>query len=306
LTSLVSALITTPRAEIAEAPGLAAALTRLGLDAAAAAATAIGADTAAIVNNTLLSVSPEDDRAMPGLAQAIAAASLRWPDRILAVRGLLVDADAAKQLARTAAGFCVPHRISYAFTPGAPAKINAVRDAGLLAKAKLERIGHDDFDTARLAEARRQYLDVYVGRHGGRNPALTADFFARLHAARAAEFIGLADDQGMAAFAAVRDHGAFLSVPLIGYRVAADRKAGYYRQMCARVLEVAGARGLPVNFGAGAARYKTLRGGAPVIEYMVIVPPRDTWLGRALRAALSRSETHLQRLVPRLIAAHGG
>ncbi|MDX2221317.1 MAG: hypothetical protein SFV21_01135, partial [Rhodospirillaceae bacterium] len=47
LTSLVSALITTPRAEIAEAPGLAAALTRLGLDAAAAAATAIGADTAA-------------------------------------------------------------------------------------------------------------------------------------------------------------------------------------------------------------------------------------------------------------------
>jgi len=309
LTSLVSALIGTPREEAAQPHTYVGAAVRAGLGLAEKAAIASGVDTAVIVNNSLLSVSPLGPSHLAGLSAALTAAVARWPTRIVAARGIVAAPEAVRQCAAMASGVALPSRVSYAFdlTRGAlPDKINATRDAAFLKKAGLDIVSHADFTDADIAEAHRQYLAVYIGRHGARNPRLTETFFRSVHRSRAAEFWGLRSAGNLAAFVALRDHGDFLSVPLIGYRTDADKKAGLYRQIFALALEVGQTRNAVVNFGAGAAQYKKLRGGSAAIEYMIIVPPRVTWLGRAVKSLLQASEEPLGRLVPKAIVHFGG
>lgn len=308
LTSLVSALIGTPKDE-ADPSGLGGLAIRAGLGLAERIAIAAGLDGAVLVNNALLSVSPVGPSQLSGLSAALAAAAKTWPDRVIAARGIVADCGLVRVCASAAGGVAIPSRVSYAFdlTAGSlPDKINAARDQALLKKAKLEVISHDAFTSADIRAAYDQYTAVYIGRHGSRNPQLTPRFFADTHGARAAEFHGLRSDGALAAFAALRDHGDFLSVPLIGYRTDADKKAGLYRQIFALALEIGWERKAIVNFGAGAGHYKKLRGGVPAVEYMVIVPPRASWVGRMLLSLLQASEEPLTRLVPKAIMHFGG
>ncbi len=311
LTSLASAMFGTPRDEIARSPdlGVAGVMLKCGLGLAEKLALAAGASAAAIVNNSLLSVSPVGPSQLDGLGAAVAAATRTWPERIVVARGIIADLAAVRRMASGLGGFAFPNRVSYAFdytTGREPDKINAVRDAALLRKAGLEVVDHDSFTSADLREAHAQYTAVYIGRHGGRNPRFTQAFFDAAHGRRAAQFWGLRSGSELAAFVALRDHGDFLSVPLIGYRTDADKRAGLYRQIFALALQIAAERKAVINFGAGAAHYKKLRGAASAVEYFIIVPSRTTWLSRGLGSVLGASEQGLNRLVPRAIAAHGG
>jgi hypothetical protein len=315
LTSLISALIGTPREEIARSDAATAperlrrAAVVAALGAAERAALWAGLDGAVIVNNSLLSVSPLGSMRLPALRGALAAAAERWPDRVVVARGLIAEADAVRAVARAAGGVFLPNRVSYAFDlrdGRTPDKINAVRDLSLLEKAGLDVIAHDEFTIDHLLCAQAAYDEVYVGRHGARNPRVTPTFVQAVHAAGIARFHGLGRDGVLLAFVTLRDHGEFLSVPWIGYRTAVDRKAGLYRQVFALALREGARRRAVVNFGAGAARYKTLRGGVPAVEHMILVPPRASRLGQAFAAALRTLEAPLGRAVPQAIAAYGG
>ena len=309
LTSLVSALIGTPKDEAISTTDAAGRFLRLGLGLAERVALFAGADKAAIVNNALLSVSPLGAADLHGLAVALNAAADRWPERAIIARGIVAGREAVKACAALAGGVAVPSRVCYAFdlTSGVlPEKINAQRDQTQLRKAGLQRIDHDDFTLEDLAAAQAQYTSVYIDRHGSRNPQLTPVFFADLHRARGVVFSGLKAGGDLQAFVAMRDHGDFLSVPLIGYRTDADKKAGLYRQIFALALEIGRAQKKVVNFGAGAGHYKKLRGAEHAIEYMIAVPTRATVMGRALHAMLKVSEEPLDRLVPKAIVRFGG
>jgi hypothetical protein len=308
LTSLVSAVIATPRDEIAaETPR--AALSKVALRGLEQLAWAIGLDQSAIVNNALLSVSLVGARQVQGLRQALVQAAQQWPDRYVVARGIMAHSEVVADLAHAVGGATLPNRISYVFDlrdGQLPTKINAQRDFKLLSSSALDVIEHADFTPDMLDAAHQQYLDVYVGRHGVRNPQFTIQFFRDLHAAQAAEFIGLARNGRLMAFAALRDHAEFYSVPLIGYDMAAPQRDGLYRQIFALALRVAAQRRALINFGAGAPRYKTLRGAVPDIEHMVIIPPSRTFAGRVVAAVLRNAQKSLCRVVPQLIAAHGG
>lgn len=309
LTSLVSALIGTPKDEATSTTDAAGRFLRWGLGLAERVALFAGADKAAIVNNALLSVSPVGAADLHELSLALSAAAERWPERAIVARGIVADRDAVKACAALAGGIALPSRVCYAFdlTGGElPDKINAQRDQAQLRKAGLQRIGHDDFTLEDLAAAHAQYTSVYIGRHGSRNPQLTPVFFADLHRAGGAGFSGLKAGGELQAFVAMRDHGDFLSVPLIGYRTDADKKAGLYRQIFALALEIGRAQKKVVNFGAGAGHYKKLRGAELAIEYMIVVPTRATMLGRTLHAMLRVSEEPLARWVPKAIVHFGG
>jgi len=309
LTSLVSALIGTPKDEATSDSTAAGRYLRFALSTAERVAQIAGADKAAIVNNALLSVSPVGPSQLHGLAGALAAASVRWPKRVIFARGIVAGRDAVKACASLAGGISFPNRVCYTFDMTAgqlPDKINAERDSALLRKGKLTRIGHDAFTPDDLARAHAQYTSVYIGRHGGRNPHLSAQFFDDLHRASGAEFFGLKMDGALQAFVALRDHGDFLSVPLLGYRTDVDKKVGLYRQIFALALEIGRERKMVVNFGAGASHYKKLRGATAAVEYMIIIPTRATVLGRAIHAMLKATEEPLDRLVPKAIMRFDG
>lgn len=309
LTSLVSALIGTPKDEATSDSTRAGRFLRFALSAVERATQFAGADKAAIVNNTLLSVSPVGPSQLHGLAGALAAASARWPNRVIFARGIVAGRDAVKACAALSGGISFPNRVCYMFdmTSGqVPDKINAERDAALLRKSKFTRISHGAFTTDDIAHAHAQYTAVYIGRHGGRNPHLSAQFFEELYRTNGAEFFGLKTDGVLQAFVALRDHGDFLSVPLLGYRTDADKKVGLYRQIFALALEIGRERKMVVNFGAGAGHYKKLRGATAAVEYMIIIPTRATVLGRVIHAMLKASEEPLDRLVPKAIMHFDG
>ena len=309
LASLVSALIGAPKDEARQAHDIAGRLLHRALDIAEHLARRAGADRAAIVNNTLLSVSPIGAAQLPPLAVALTAAAARWPDRIVVARGILAERETVKAHAALAGGIAVPSRVSYTFdltTGTLPDKINARRDRALLEKSTFERIRHEDFSAADLDAAHAQYADVYLARHHSRNPHYTRQFLADVHHARGAEFFGLKSGGELQAFVALRDHGDFLSVPLIGYVTDADRQAGLYRKIFALALEVARDRRAVINFGAGAGRYKSLRGAQAVTEWIIVVPTRVTVLGRIIHGLLKVSERPLDRIVPKAIAHFGG
>jgi len=311
LTSVTAALVATPRDEIARADIKTwqdrALLTVL--DHLTPLAARMGLGRAIIVNNTLLSVSLVGPAQIAGLTAALGEAARRWPDRFVFARGIVSDLDDLRERARALGGIVLPNRVCHVFDLRAgklPEKINAVRDATLLRKSKLAPMTHNDFTAADVAAAHAQYLDLYVARHGAGNPAFTLPFFTTLHARGAVEFIGLRSGDTLAAFAALADHGDFLSVPLIGYRADVDRSAGLYRQIFAKALAVAAERRRVINFGAGAGRYKALRGATAAVERMILIPPRTTLMGRALRHGLTAAERPLERWVPKTIAAFGG
>jgi hypothetical protein len=311
LTSLASALIGTPKDEIVrgEGHGLGGTLLAQGLGLAEHLAVAMGIGGAAIVNNSLLSVSPVGPSGVAAVGSALAAAARRWPERIVAARGIVAPLDAVRGIAHDLGGVAFPNRVSYVFdmTGGkTPEKINAVRDAALLRKANLDVISHEEFTAGDLAAAHAQYSGVYITRHGGRNPRFTPAFIDAVHARGAARFWGLRKDGALAAFVALRDHGDFDSVPLIGYPIDADPKFGLYRQIFALALDVGAREKKVINFGAGAGHYKKLRGAVPAIEYVIIVPSRTTALGWALASLLSASQARLNQVVPQAIAAYGG
>jgi hypothetical protein len=311
LTSMASALFGTPRDEIARSHDLGmggvALKCLLGVAETTAVAASVGAT--AIVNNTLLSVSPVGDSRLERLAAAVRAATQAWPERMVGARGIIADPTRIRALARNLGGFVFPNRISYAFDlrhGTTPEKVNAARDIALLRKAKLECIAHNEFSSDDIRRAHAQYTSVYINRHGGRNPKFTADFFAALHASGVAPFAGLKQNGQLAAFVSLHDHDDFTSVPLIGYQSDADLKLGLYRQIFALALQIGAQRRTILNFGAGAGHYKKLRGGAAAVEYLIVVPPRTTWLGRSLAVLLEASQAQLDRLVPRAISTYGG
>jgi len=310
LTSLLSAVIGTPRDEIsADALTLKGQATVSALRVLEALAHLAGLDRCAMVNNTLMSVSPIGTSQLAGLGEAVRSAAERWPDRVAVARGIVCEAENVLALARRIGAFAVPNRVSYAYdlTGGrTPEKINAQRDFTLLAKAGLEVVAPAGFSADDLAQAHAQYFSVYVGRHGRRNPQFTQRFFADIHQAGATEFWGLRRGGALVAFVALRDHGEFLSVPLIGYDTAADKKLGYYRQIFALALRVAAERRRVINFGAGAGQYKKLRGAVVALEYMLICPPRSGALGRVLGLVLRAAEEPLGRGIPKAILAYGG
>lgn len=310
LTSLVSALISTPRDELlcGSKPTVATSSAAFAFDVAQRIALLTGIDRAVMVNNTLLSVSPVGLSQLHALSRAVERAAQNWPDRIVITRGLIADVQSIRAATANLSGFVIPNRVSYVFDYTKPVshKINATRDFALLRKAELDVVSHDGFRSRDLEAVHAQYTAVYIGRHGVRNPQFTLDYVRHIHHARLATFWGLKRGAELVAFTALRDHGDFWSVPLIGYRTESDKKEGLYRQIFALALSLAEAKKVVINFGAGAGHYKTLRGGVAAIEYMLIIPPRATWLGRSLDVLLRLSEAHLGRMIPQAILAHGG
>jgi hypothetical protein len=70
---------------------------------------------------------------------------------------------------------------------------------------------------------------------------------------------------------------------LIGYNTELPQTAGIYRLLCALLFQEAIQKRLVLNFSSGAANFKRLRGGKPLIEFSAIysrhLPPiqRTVW-----------------------------
>jgi hypothetical protein len=253
-------------------------------------------DRVAALNNWLLSTNLYPPLADTPLDALLAQARERWPTHALWWRSLneVDNADWIAALER--AGFeRVASRQVYLFDEW-PALVrahgNLKTDLKLLARSDLARTpdaGIEDGDYARIAEL---YTLLYIGKYSPLNPRYTATLMREWHGAGLLEFDALRGADGrLQAVVGLFRQGRTLTAPVVGYDTARPLGEALYRRACAAVFDLAMARGLRLNFSAGAAHFKRLRGGRPAIEYSLVCTrhlPRRTRATVHVLGALTR------------------
>jgi len=249
-------------------------------------------DRAVALNNWLLSTNLYPELRESELDSLLGAARTRWPGHALWFRSLNRVQHADWIAALAARGFCLlASRQVYLYEDIerlARHHGDLRRDFRELRRTPLQRVGGEAIGEADYARIAELYELLYVGKYSACNPRYSARFIAEWHRAGLLELHGFRDAAGVlvAAIGLFRQ-GSTLSAPIVGYDTALPQKLALYRLLCACACEVAQREGLLLNFSAGAAQFKRLRGGRAAIEYSAVDARGQPWRTRATIALLS-------------------
>lgn len=252
-------------------------------------------DRAVAINNWLLSTNLYPPLQAVPLASTLLQALARWPDHAIWLRSLndLEHRDWLVECERL--GFAlIPSRQVYLFHDVARLareRHNLKVDLKLAAKQPGRARNGDivDADYPRIAEL---YERLYIDKYSRCNPRYNAEFMRQWHRAGLLEFDGYRDEAGrLLCIAGQFRQCHALTTPIVGYDTALPQRMGLYRLLTACTFEHAIASGFDINFSAGAAGFKRLRGGVPSIEYSAVYMrhlPRPTRRVLAIISALTR------------------
>lgn len=251
-----------------------------------------GLDRAATLDNWLLSTNLHPPLRCVRLPALLRDAVERWPGHALWLRSLNEHHDADwLQAAQDAGCLLVPSRQVYLYDDIAPLVArhrDLKRDLSLLRRTPLRHCPDAaiaDADYARIAEL---YALLYIGKYSRYNPVYGEEFLRRWHRAGLLEFEGFRDGDGrLQCVVGLFRQGRTATSPIVGYDTAQPRTQGLYRLATACAYRRCMQQGWRLNFSAGAAGFKRLRGGVPAIEYSALYVrhlPRRT---RAAASALS-------------------
>lgn len=255
-----------------------------------------GANRVVMVNNWLLSTNPWPRWDAKRLDAVIDALVRRWPGHAIVFRSLneKESAPLLAALARQGARI-VPSRQVWWYEPGSAAVADSPefrKDERLLRRGDLEVLPHESIGEADFASLTKLYDSLYLEKYSRHNPCFTVDWFRHLHREELARFTALRlRDGGIVGVEACAELHGVLTSPIVGYDLDQPRSLGLYRRLAAIPVLEARRRGLPLNLSAGVGRFKALRGGEPVMEYLAVIdshlplPRRLPW---ACIAALSR------------------
>lgn len=234
-----------------------------------------GIDHAVAINNWLLSTNLYPPRAWldPGvlLEQAVA----RWPHHALWFRSLNEHDNADWLEALQAAGcrFVASRQVYLYADIGALAGMhgNLKRDLELPRKTSLRHCRDQDItdtDYARIAEL---YALLYIGKYSRFNPMYSEAFLRCWHHAGLLAFEGFRDADGrLTCVIGLFRMGRTATAPIVGYDTTQPQKSALYRLTTACAYRACLEHGWRLNFSAGAAGFKRLRGGMPSIEYSAV------------------------------------
>lgn len=263
-----------------------------------------GLDKAVSINNWLLSTNLYPALAQVDPAALLRQASARWPGHTLWFRSLNAH-DNADWLAALQAAGCqlAASRQVYLyddFDQLARRHGNLAADLALLRRTPLQPCHDDDITEADYARIAELYALLYIGKHSRFNPVYGADFLRQWHRAGLLTFDGFrADDGRLACIMGLFRQGRTATAPIVGYDTSQPQKTGLYRLATACAYRACRAHGWRLNFSAGAAHFKRLRGGVPSIEYSAVYArhlPRRTRLAvDALSTLTCRLGTPLLR-----------
>jgi hypothetical protein len=231
-------------------------------------------DRAVAINNWWLSTNLYPALSCVSMPKLLDEALQRWPTHAIWLRSLNdVDHRDWLQDCERLGFVLIPSRQVYLFRDVAGLarqRHNLKIDLKLSAKQPRRAVDADigDNDYARIAGL---YEQLYVSKYSRCNPHYTAEFMRQWHRAGLLEFDGFRDDNGqLMCIAGQFRQGRTLTTPVVGYDTAMPQRLGLYRLLTAMTFEHAIRRGYDINFSAGAAGFKRLRGGSPSIEYSAV------------------------------------
>jgi hypothetical protein len=231
-------------------------------------------DRAVAINNWLLSTNLYPPLPSVPLANLLQQALARWPGHAIWLRSLndLEHHDWLAECERL--GFAlIPSRQVYLFHDVARLahdRHNLKVDLKLAAKQPGRARNGDivDADYPRIDEL---YERLFMDKYSRCNPHYNAQFMRQWHRAGLLEFDGYRDEAGrLLCIAGQFRQGHTLTTPIVGHDTALPQRMGLYRLLTACTFEHAIASDFGINFSAGAAGFKRLRGGVPSIEYSAV------------------------------------
>jgi hypothetical protein len=231
-------------------------------------------DRAVALNNWLLSTNLYPP--LQPLTGLVDAALRRWPGHALWFRSLNAEQNGDwLEALRTLDFVLIPSRRVYLFSDlhaKARQHENLKRDLRLLREAPMQCVDQPtlfDEDYVRIADL---YGRLYLEKYSRLNPQYTPRFMQCWHQAGLLKFKLFKDADGtLQAAVGMFRQGSTITAPIVGYNTDLPRSLGLYRLLMASVFEEAMATGATVNLSAGAAHFKRLRGGKPVIEYSAVL-----------------------------------
>jgi hypothetical protein len=270
-------------------PRLRAALVRVA-DVAGEGLQRARIDQMVVVNNWLLSTNLYPEGWLPEIHQLTRLLTRSFPEHYICFRSLNGWTNGRLQKALFAAGYKpLGSRQVYAFDRLADMWVlrsNVGHDRRLLRQSSYRVVDHDDLGEADYARIASLYDALYRRKYPAYNPAFTEEYIRLCHREGVMRFMALRDPDGrvdgvVGLFAV----GRTLTCPIVGYDIALPRRLGLYRMLMLLPFSVALEEGLDrVNLSAGAASFKRLRGGRPVIEYSAVY---DRHLSPGRRFAVS-------------------
>jgi hypothetical protein len=231
-------------------------------------------DRAVAINNWCLSTNLYPSHSQVSVPQLLDEALQRWPSHAIWLRSLN-DVDHCDWLAECERlGFVlIPSRQVYLFRDVAALarqRHNLKVDLKLAAK-QARRAGDADIGENDYARIAGLYGQLYISKYSRCNPHYTAEFMRRWHCAGLLQFDGFRGEEGqLICIAGQFRQGRTLTTPIVGYDTALPQRLGLYRLSTAMTFEHAIRDGCDINFSAGAAGFKRLRGGRPSIEYSAV------------------------------------
>lgn len=235
-----------------------------------------GLNRVVMVNNWLLSTNPWPRWDAEDLDEVVGALVARWPDRTIIFRALneRESGPLLQALAKRGARI-IPSRQVWWYEPGSAAVAESFefrKDEKLLRRPDLGIVPHEAIGEGDYATLTKLYDSLYIGKYSRHNPRFTEDWFRHLHREGLAHFTALREPGGaiLGVEACVELHGVLTS-PIVGYDLDQPRSLGLYRRLAAIPVLEARRRGLPLNLSAGVGRFKALRGGEPVMEYLAVI-----------------------------------
>lgn len=249
------------------------------------------------INNWLLSTNLYPDLDPDHVAPVTLALTRQFPNHALVFRSLNHATNPSLLAAFEAAGYqLMPSRQVYLFD-GRKAdylgKKNCIRDGKLLKQKDYQVIPHEALTPNDINRVEVLYRLLYLDKYSYHNPVFTPVFWQVCHREKILEFVGLRDENGeLQGIVGTLVENGVMTTPLVGYNTALPQKHGLYRRLMALVLQDAAQQGVLLNLSAGAASFKTLRGGVPAIEVSAIyarhLPRRRQWVLKTLTAILQR------------------
>jgi hypothetical protein len=266
-----------------------------------------GIDHAVSINNWLLSTNLYPALALVDPAALLQEAVARWPRHTVWFRSLNAH-DNADWLAALQAAGChlVTSRQVYLYDDvdlRACRHGNLKADLALLRKTPLRHCRDQDVTDADYARIAELYALLYIGKHSRFNPVYDAQFLRLWHRAGLLTFEGFRSDDGrLACVLGLFRQGRTATAPIVGYDTAQPQKMALYRLATACAYRACLDNGWRLNFSAGAAGFKRLRGGVPAIEYSAVYARH---LPRRTRTAVAALSTLTCRLGTPLLRRFG-
>lgn len=264
------------------------------------------------INNWLLSTNlyPADWHG-DDIAAITALCRERWPQHAISWRSLNRFSNGALLDALRQHGYlAVPSRQVYLFdgrTGAASAFLrrhNVRLDQALLRQSPYRVRDGATLDDADFDRLQQLYDMLYLDKYSRLNPQYSAHWLRCGQRDGWLQLQVLQNSDGrIDGVLGIFARDGILTAPIVGYDTTLPQQLGLYRLLTRLCLQHAQQRQQVLNFSAGAAHFKRLRGGRPEIEYSMVHIAHLSWprrlMWRALAAVLQAVAVPLMRLLKR-------